>query len=161
MQGRSYIDMARGMNNALGLTVRRWQRIFRTEGHRAQAESTVQGLDDAEEQGLEVRRRLQPVLDDRTRPQSAQMDGQIADAEGYFHYPPTAEDGDPKSRYPGNTGVAAYDVNDREVVVVDIPGVTDVFRRIRGEGVQPYQTFRTWATDRGLTENIYGQEYKL
>jgi hypothetical protein len=159
MQGQGYIEMAREMGNQMSRNLNEWTRVFRTEGHRVTENAIVNTLDQAETDGVKIERMLVAVLDDRTRDQSESMDGQIADDEGYFHYPDTKDQSDITARVPGETGVPEYDINDRETVIVNIEGVTDQFQRVRGEGIVPRQNFPDWARDHGLTESIYGEEY--
>jgi hypothetical protein len=97
------------------------------------------------------------VLDDRTRPQSAQVDGEYENEDGFFEYP-----GGVLVRVPGNSGVAAWDINDREVVVDEVEGLEPETRRVRNpetgrNEVISWRNFRTWAQENGLKRNAYGQ----
>jgi hypothetical protein len=97
------------------------------------------------------------TLDDRTRSQSANMDGQRANAKGEF-------------RYPGNTGwhkqrqsgVAKYDINDRCTTINRDPEYPPESRIVRDpktgkNTVEPYQDFKQYADKKGLKVNRYGE----
>jgi len=96
-------------------------------------------------------------LDDRTRPQSAQVDGQLEDENGQFTYP-----GGVKVTVPGNSGVPAWDINDRERTIDVVEGFEPESRRARdpvtGENeVIGFDRFEAWAESKGLRQNRYGQ----
>lgn len=140
VMGESYPTMARRIKDALGKDATKAIRVVRTEAHRVQVQGQIAAYDTAHDQGMKEERVYVATLDMKTRPQSGSMDGQIADEEGYFAYP----DGS-KHRVPGSTGVAAYDINDRCRVVVEIKELPPAVRRQRDKGVQPYVDYETWA----------------
>jgi SPP1 gp7 family putative phage head morphogenesis protein len=143
-RGVSFDEMARGMRDAVVAKGRESLaynalRVARTEGGRAQTLGTLEVYDKAEAQGVELQRQWVASLDDRTRDSHADMDGVIATDQG-FPFPGLGfVDG------PRLTGVAEEDINCRCTtipVVKDLP--PPILRRIRNEGVQPYQTYRQW-----------------
>jgi hypothetical protein len=156
IQGKSYYQMGQDLKKVSLQSARSWDTIARTEGHRVQSEALVQSYDIAQDKGVEFERTMIATLDDRTRPQSARMDGKKADKNGYFEYP----DGR-LVKIPGTTGVAKWDINDREIVSAVVVGLEPELRRIRNEGVVPYRNFETWAKDNGMTSNKYGQKYNF
>ena len=86
----------------------------------------------------------------RTRQQSASMDGQLADVNDEFHYPNGAV-----SKFPGGSGVAAYDINERCNTISIIPGQSPLLRRgknpVTGETeVMSYKDFPEWADENDL-----------
>jgi len=97
------------------------------------------------------------VIGDRTRPQSAQVDGRMENDDGFFKYP-----GGALVKIPGNSGVPGWDINDRESVINIIDGVPPTTRRARdpvtGEtDIISFRSFDEWAKENGLTRNRYGQ----
>ena len=156
IQGKSFFQTAIDLKDTLGKDIHTWNKIVRTEGSRVQNEAIVEGYNIAEDKGLEFDRELVATLDKRTRPQSARMDGQIADKDGFFTYP----DGS-KARVPGTTGNPAFDINDREIVITHIKELKPELRRIKGEGIVPDENFQSWSERKGLTKNIYGQKYSF
>lgn len=129
------------------------RRIARTETNRLLNLGRTQAYKHARRTGKKIGVRFQrimdAVLDKRTRPQSAQMDGQVADAKGFFTYP-----GGLLSDTPGNTGVAAFDIQDRETTRQEMinDNGTPVIERPQD------LTFREYANLKGFTKNKFGQD---
>jgi hypothetical protein len=85
------------------------------------------------------------------------MDGQRVGVDEPFTYPNGV-----KAFTPGTTGIAKYDINDRETVIDIIDGESPKIRRgrnpITGENeVFSYKSFSSWAKENGLTKNKYGE----
>lgn len=95
------------------------------------------------------------TLDDKTRSQSAQMDGQVANENGEFVYPNGTV---AKQRQSGNP---AYDINDRCTTFNRDPIYQESSRIQRDrEGnntVQPYINFKEYAKQQGMKRNRYGE----
>jgi hypothetical protein len=51
------------------------------------------------------------------------------------------------------------DINCRCTVIDVIEGLEPELRRTREDGVQPYQTFATWADAHGVDGSRYGERY--
>jgi SPP1 gp7 family putative phage head morphogenesis protein len=128
--------------------------IARTETLRATGIGGQIGYDEAREKGVNIREMWDATLDSRTRPDHAAADGAVKDNEsGLFSVPWGTSPG------PRRNGIAAQDINCRCTAVGEVEGYSPEVRRIRGEGVQPYQTFGEWARRNGITANRYGQKY--
>lgn len=100
--------------------------------------------------------KLIAVRDNRTRGQSARMDGQISNDKGQFLYP------DGKYHYPHRTGIAKYDINDREYTITIDPEYPpeSIIERDPKTGknkIVPYRSFEDYAADKGLVQNKYGE----
>jgi len=100
------------------------------------------------------------TLDTNTRQQSAQMDGQRENKNGRFVYPNGAT-----ARYPGQSGINRYDINERCTVVTRFPGRKEQLRRMRNPAtgkteVITYRDFNTWAKEQGLKYNKSGRLIK-
>lgn len=106
-----------------------------------------------EQTGGKLRMQLSATLDDRTRPQSASMDGAISNEKGQFQYP------DGNYYIPHNTGHPQWDINDREVSIQIFENFTPKIRRTKEDGIIPNMTFKEWAEKKGLKKNKYGQKY--
>lgn len=155
--GEGYQKAARRIKTILDTTATNAERIIRTEGHRNQTAGQYAMTMEARAQGVPVRRRISSVLDSRTRPQSVQVDGKYENDDGLFEYP-----GGALVRVPGNSGVAGWDINDREAVIDVIEGVEPTVRRVRnpvtGEtDIISWASFDEWARAEGLRKNEYGQ----
>jgi hypothetical protein len=132
-------------------------RIIRTESNRIMNAGSYAASKTIEDAGVDVKRRLVSTLDNRTRRQSATMDGQTVKVGEPFRYPNGA-----KAIIPGTTGVPKYDINDRETVVDIVNNVEPVVRigrdPVTGENEYfSYRNFDEWAKDKGLTRNKYGE----
>jgi cytidylate kinase len=170
--GDGYMEMARKLKEKTQKTAYNWKRLARTEGHKISEKARIAGMDKMDAEGVKMVRRISATLDVRTRNQSAVMDGRVAeytrDVNGnlgwHFKYP--------NGRYyhtPGNTGIAKWDINDRERVISYVEGHEPKRRRIRPvqtepgkkpkSNLEPYKTFETWAKENGLTKNKYGEKY--
>jgi hypothetical protein len=96
------------------------------------------------------------TLDDRTRPQSAQMDGQISNKNAEFRFPNGIV------ARQGKSGVAAFEVNDRcDLLTLDpeFPPESRIQRDVKtGKNkVLPYVNFEEFAKSQGLRKNRYNQ----
>jgi len=156
-RGEAYPAAARRLKRVFDTSASNAMRIIRTEGHRCQIAGQYALTEQARAQGLDVVRQIDSVLDSRTRPQSATVDGRQEDDRGYFRYP-----GGALVRMPGNSGVPAWDINDREAVINVIGGVSPTVRRARDPvtgktDIISYRSFDEWAAGNGLTTNVYGQ----
>lgn len=102
-------------------------KIARTETHRALNEGkwfTSQAAKKmANKRGFELKRQIISIRDGREREQSAIVDGRFENKNGYFEYP-----GGIFVQVPGNSGIAKWDINDREQwadVIFDKDGILD------------------------------------
>ena len=157
ISGSSFSTMSNSVKDAFGIEKRAALRIIRTESMRNLQGAHYLANEDAKQQGVSTRRQWNAVLDSRTRTQSAVMDGQFENEQGKFTYPNGAQ-----ASYPGNSGVAAYDINERCTTISVIAGLEPSLRRARNpvtgkNEVIDYKSFNQWAKDNGLTKNRYGQ----
>ena len=147
-------DIVRQMDKTLTSLTKDAERIVRTESHRLVEKSHNEVFLETKKFGIDTQMQLVATLDNRTRPQSAQMDGASSNDEGEFKYP------DGNYYIPGDPAMPAkWAINDRERAIQIIDGETPPLRRTgRGiEGITEYKTFEKWSKDKGLTKNIYGQ----
>jgi hypothetical protein len=158
IQGKSASQVARDLKRIFDTTTSNAERIFRTENHRNRALGDWANFNQAQAEGLDLWREIVSTLDDRTRAQSAAVDGRLDKDGTGFRYP----DGN-KYLVPGSTGVPRYDINDRERTIEVIPGVDgDKLRRgrnpITGENeVFSYRDFPQWTREHNLRRNRYGE----
>lgn len=155
--GRSNQEMASDIKNTFGRIGRNAERIVRTETHRNLSGAQFANRLLMQDQGVNARRQILSTLDARTRAQSAAVDGLIDNVDGFFTYP-----GGVLVSYPGNSGVARWDINDRETTIELIDGVGPQFRAgvnpITGEiEVAKFDDFYAWAEQNGIGRNKYGE----
>ena len=143
-QGKSYFQLAKDIQKTTDQQYNRVLTVARTEAHRIQSMSYVDSLGLLDEVGAEYGQMWVATIDDKTRDDHREMDGQMADKNGIFHLPSGAS-----GPAPGLTGNAADDINDRCTAVVIIDGQKPTERRIRGEGIVPFETFSQRLKDNG------------
>jgi len=170
--GESYSKISTRLKNIIGQTYRqagitkvnglkaKAMRIIRTEGNRARNLGSFANSMRLKNMGHNIKKRYIAVLDDRTRPQSASMDGQTVDIDEPFEYPNGV-----KAMVPGSSGVAAYDIHDRCTYVEIIDNIEPTARMgrdpVTGKNETfTYKNFDKWAEEKGLVKNRYGQYYK-
>lgn len=157
IQGKSVSRATTDLTRSMAIARNNAERIIRTETHRTRSLGHYAASQDAKSRGARIRRQIVSVLDDRTRAQSASVDGQFEDESGQFTYP-----GGVKVTVPGNSGNPAWDINDRERVIDVVEGWEPETRRARnpatGENeVIGMQSFQSWAESVGLRRNRYGE----
>jgi hypothetical protein len=156
IQGKSFRKTADAVRETLGTDLNKALRIASTESHRNMMAGAYASTQAARAQGVEIRRRVEAVLDMKTREQSATVDGRLEDDNGYFTYP-----GGVKVRFPGNSGVPRWDINDREQVIDLVPGLEPEARRARNpvtgkNEVISWTAFSDWQESVGLVRNKSG-----
>jgi len=159
IQGKSVRQATSDLTRTMAISRNNASRIILTETHRTRALGHYAASQNAKAEGVNLRRMIVSVLDDSTRPQSAQVDGQYEDDNGEFTYP-----GGVKVIVPGNSGVPGWDINDRERTIDIVDGWEPETRRARnpetGENdIIGMKSFKSWADEVGLKENKYGQLY--
>jgi SPP1 gp7 family putative phage head morphogenesis protein len=155
IRGDSYDKMARSIKSAINGTFADAERIVRTEGQKAAVKGQQDSYNKARENtGVEVVQVWDATLDGRTRPEHGRLDGRERNEEEGGWYVP----GIGYVSGPLQSGVASFDINCRCRVRGEVKDYPPKVRRIRDEGVQPYQTFEQWAKSRGITKNKYGQK---
>lgn len=155
LEGKSYQSIAANVSDAIGISERRALTIIRTENSRAVETAKVEQYQEMKAAGVKARLKYIAVLDGRTRNQSAKMDGDLSNEEGKFKFPNEIW------YFHGQTGHPEWDINDRCTTIQVIEGYEPQLRRTRDEGVIGNMTFEEWADEKGLTENIYGEQYKF
>jgi SPP1 gp7 family putative phage head morphogenesis protein len=138
--GKSYVQMAKDVKDAVNKIHSSAITIVRTEGGAAIAAGTADAYDRAQEQGVEGRVVWISTKDDRTREQHKDMDGQARDDEGLFHFPNRET-----APYPKWEGLSAGNrCNCRCNIRFEIDGYAPQLIRTKGQGVLPYMDYRTW-----------------
>ena len=132
LAGEGYFKMAKRLENAIGISQNKARTVARTEGARA--------MSIADEAVTEEMRKYADIecvwlstLDTRTRHEHRKLDGQKADADGYFHFKGM------KAKGPTMWGVAKMDINCRCVKIKLIDGQLPAVRRGRDYKDKGYQ----------------------
>jgi len=155
IQGQSYGKMAKALKSGVyENSAAKAMRIARTEGHRASIQGKLRHIDEAERLGVKVQRVWDATLDKATRPEHGELDGQVANKEGFFNTSFGLVQG------PGLSGIPEEDINCRCTIREQIEGYAPKERGIRDEGVQPYKTYSEWAKDKGIKTEIMKKRYE-
>lgn len=143
--GTAYRKTAKELESLFNSGYSDAMRVLRTEAGRNYSEGYLQAHDRAVEAGIKVKKRWTSTLDGRTRHTHAVADGQYADKDGNFHV------GGAKGPAPGLLDVLAEVINCRCRSTDELEGFPPELRRYDGD-INPYVTFKDWASDRGWTE---------
>lgn len=135
--GESYPNVAERLIDQFGVSLSKALTIARTEGTRASTEGQLAAYDYAESLGVEFDLFWVATLDQRTRPEHGELDGQKADENGMFHY------GGMEAEGPGMWGEAGMDINCRCRVISEVKDAPPKFRR-EGDEVREYETYDEW-----------------
>lgn len=156
-QGSSFTAISKELQNVFNTTASNAMRIARTEAHRAMSSGAYANTLAAVDAGIDLKRMYSAVMDTGTRRQSGSMDGQTVGADEPFMYPNGAT-----ALIIGNSGVPAYDINDRCWALDLVDGVPPEARRgrnpVTGETeVTSYRLFDDWMKDNNLKYNKSGK----
>jgi hypothetical protein len=157
IQGKSFQQTAKDVKKVLDSTASQALTVVRTESIRNMNAGAFANHNQSVAQGIKMQRQILSVLDDRTRPQSQTIDTRIADKDGFFTYP-----GGILVSFPGNSGVAAFDINDRETVIEIIDGQSPELRRGRNpltgkNEVMSFKSYSDWMDDNEFAQNKTGR----
>jgi hypothetical protein len=155
LTGKSYKETAKELTDTFDGFKDNSLRTVRTEGHRNMESGSFTQWEKAKEKGVEGYRLMLAVKDTNTRTQSIKVDRKRDNGEGFL-YP----DG---NRYfiPGNTGIAKWDINDRETTIEVVDGVEPLVERgrdpVTGKNeVIDFQSYDQWAFSKGLRRDKNG-----
>lgn len=84
--GMSTQDMARNIKNVMGVGERKAYQIAQNEGQRVRQSAIQDSMFEAKKKGADIVKQWLATLDGRTRPIHAELDGQVAEIDGYFKY---------------------------------------------------------------------------
>lgn len=88
IQGKTWFEIADGVANGMNSPFNRSYnlavRIARTEGHKVQEQATFDSMLEAKDAGADVVKQWDATLDDRTREEHAEADGQIREIDEPF-----------------------------------------------------------------------------
>lgn len=120
-------------------------RVARTESGRAQNMAEFASMNEASDNGAQIKKMWIATLDDRTRDSHAEMDGQLEDENGLF----TSPDGN-TAEYPHGFSVASEDINCRCSLGAKVEGFEPTARVAKQHG--KYETvgnvsFKDWKSN--------------
>jgi hypothetical protein len=136
-QGHAYSKIAKAITEITDRSYSNALRVASTEGGRIQSQAYVDSLALLDDVGAEYGEMWQSTIDDKTRSDHIEMDGKMADNDGIFHLP-----GGATGPAPRMTGVAKQDIFCRCTAVTIVNGENPTERRVRGEGIIGYETYK-------------------
>jgi SPP1 gp7 family putative phage head morphogenesis protein len=145
--GEGFAKVARRVRDTIGASYNQAIRIVRTEAMRNYNQGHLETYSKLETVGIEANKQWVATLDTKTRDTHGILDGQFADKDGLFWSQGESATG------PGMFASAAQVVNCRCRLIDVIEDMAPEYRRVRGEGIVPYQTFNDWATSKGWSES--------
>ena len=150
IKGESFTKLAKNIKGIFNTTANNAIRIARTEGIRNMNAGALANTQAAIDSGVDIGREVVEIMDGRTRNQSASINGQKQKGADPFHYP-----GGLKVDIIGNSGVAAYDVNERGTSVDYLVGMDsntiDGINPVTGKhGNADMRDFNKWMVDNDL-----------
>lgn len=80
----SYADIARNVSSISEADMNKAKRIARTEGHRVQNQARMDSMQAAKRKGADIVKQWDATLDGATRPEHAELDGQIVELDEDF-----------------------------------------------------------------------------
>jgi hypothetical protein len=157
IQGKSFTALSKDIKAVFNTTANNAVRIARTEGIRNMNSGALANTQEAMSAGVGIGREVVEIMDDRTRAQSASINGQRQKGDDPFIYP-----GGLKVDIIGNSGVPEYDINERGTSVDFIEGIEPT--TIEGinpatgnPGVASYRDFDKWMEEHDLRFNKEGR----
>ena len=135
-------------------------RVARTEIISIRSLAQKDAMLRANQIGINERLQMLSTLDDRTRAQSANMDGQLSNTEGKFKYP------DGQFYFKGQQP-AKWRINDRETTIpviqeIDGPELrTRVNKAKDNKETVNFQTFNEYAKENNIRVNRFGQPLNI
>lgn len=143
VKGSSYGELARDLTKELEIDYKKALTIMRTEGGRLASIGNLDGIEEVEELGIDIDKQWLATLDTRTRDAHAELDGQIADEEGYFEINGYQAEG------PHLFGVPELDINCRCDVISVVNGIKPDYRRDGiSKSVIEFQDYNSWLEHR-------------
>jgi hypothetical protein len=146
--GDSYTKIARTIKGEFDKGLWQALRVVRTEAGRCWSEGAEDSHNQAVEAGLQVRKRWSHeigLIGRKDRPTHGHLDGTYADENGLFW------SNGYSATQPRLFGVKEEDINCACAVYDVLEGIEPSVRRIRGQGIVPYQTFSQWSEPLGWT----------
>jgi len=125
-------------------------RIARTNTNRAFNAGITDGyIKNRQKLGDDLQLVKVSTFDNRTRNQSAGMDGDKANEQGLFRFP------NGQLAMIGDSGQAKWDINNRGRAVQQFRNIESI------EGIDQTITFEQWSKSKGLTKSKYGENYEF
>lgn len=84
--GMSGQDVARNIQNRMGVSYRKARQLAQNEGHRVNTQACMDGMHAAKDRGADIVKQWDCTYDKKTRPQHAELDQKWVEIDDYFEY---------------------------------------------------------------------------
>lgn len=139
--GASTADMARNLENTMGVSFRKAYQIAQNEGARVREESIIDSLYEAKRKGADIVKRWSATLDGKTRPVHRELEGKWVELEDDFEY------SGGKVFAPKQFGIPSEDINCR-CTLIGVPRWeledTYVKRDNESKGLVKVKNYEDW-----------------
>lgn len=112
--GMSGQDIARNIQNRMGVSYRKAKQLAQNEGHRVKTDARIDSMHEAKKKGADIVKVWDATLDGKTRPVHAELDQQHAEIDEPFKF------GGGEVQAPKKFGMAALDINCR-CALISVP----------------------------------------
>lgn len=120
--GESYGDMAKRIEAFIGKESNRALTVARTEATKSQTQGQLASYEYAQSKGVELTTVWVATIDNRTRPEHVDLDGESPKPDGLYHVPGDQGEG------PGLFGTPGMNINCRCRLVAKIEGAPELVR---------------------------------
>lgn len=133
--GMSGQDVARNIQNRMGVSYRKARQLAQNEGHRVNTQAVMDGMHTAKERGADIVKQWDCTYDKKTRPEHRELDQKWVEVDDYFKW----SGGEVFA--PKEFGVARLDINCR-CALLSVPrwdvedGVKKHYDNIKGEIIE-------------------------
>ena len=130
--GMSGQDVARNIQNRMGVSYRKARQLAQNEGHRVNTQAVMDGMHTAKERGADIVKQWDCTYDKKTRPEHRELDQKWVEVDDYFKW----SGGEVFA--PKEFGVARLDINCR-CALLSVPrwdvedGVKKHYDNLKGE----------------------------
>lgn len=155
-RGEGYDKIAGRISELSGASYNAAKRIARTEGGRVQSQTTQQAYQDANDQGVDIKKRWLATLDGKTRADHRVLDGQTVGLDEMFHV-----DGF-KAMAPHLFGAASEDINCRCTTIPIVGDIEPELRRNNETGRQiKYRSYDDWVNGKRIKKQTEDDSVKI
>ena len=145
IQGKSFQQTARDLKRRMEIGAGKARTIVQTETHRVRGVAKSETQEEAVGLGINIKKMWVASIDDATRDAHQMLDGLTIDIDEDF-YSETGGQGPG----PGEMNTAEDDINCRCTKITVIEGFEPSVRRVRGEGIVKFETFKEWEKTRDI-----------
>lgn len=143
--GQGFNKSARKLRDRMEIDAGKARTIIRTETHRARGLARQETQEEAVELGIELKKMWLSTIDTSTRSNHRDLDGVTIDVDEEYE-----SNSGGYGLSPGQMNTPEDDINCRCISISVIDGFEPTVRRVRGEGIVKFTTYREWEKTRPI-----------